>query len=182
VITDYASLQTAVGNWLNKGGSTLFTARIPEFIQLAEARFRRKLDDLDQDIITTVSITDGIGTLPADFGALKEISADFDDPLVVYSIVAGQIQTDPVETGAATIVYKQALPALSNTVTSNWLLARAPDIYLYGSLVQAEFFGWNDERLPLIKAALDEALEELRVDSDARRWGPAPLGPSIKRT
>jgi hypothetical protein len=41
-ITTYAELQTALGNWLNRGD---LTARLPEFIALAESRFRRELKD-----------------------------------------------------------------------------------------------------------------------------------------
>lgn len=182
MITTYAELQTAAANWLNRSGDTNLTARIPEFIALAEARFRRKLDDLDQDIVGTLTFTNGVASLPADFGALKEIDGDFTDDPIIYSLVSGQIQTDPAVTGTATIVYKAALPALSNTVTTNWLLARAPDAYLFGTLIQAEFYGWNDERLGLIKSALDEMLNELRLDSEARRYGPGPLAPRTGRT
>jgi hypothetical protein len=179
VITDYASLQTAVANWLQ---DTTLTARIPEFIQLAEARFRRKLDDLDQDVTATLTFTAGHGPLPADFGALKGIDGDFRENPIDYDLVSGEILTDPAITGDAQIIYKRSLPALSDTITTNWLLTRAPDIYLFGALVHAEFFGWNDERLPLIKSALDEMIDELRIDSEARRWGPAPIAPVVRRT
>jgi hypothetical protein len=174
VIGTYAELQTAVENWLNKSGDTNLVARVPEFIQLAEAGFRRKLDDLDQSITGTITITAGVGDLPADFGGLKAINGDFNEDQIIYSFVAGQIQTNPEVTGTADIVYKQALPALSDTATTNWLLTRAPDAYLFGALIQAEFFGWNDERLPLIKAALDEIIVDLGLDSERRRFGPAP--------
>lgn len=179
MISDYVSLQTAVANWLQ---DTTLTARIPEFIQLAEARFRRKLEDVDQDFIGTITFTNGHGPLPADFGALKEISGDFDENPIDFDVVSGEILTDPAVTGAAQITYKRALPALSNTITTNWLLTRAPDAYLFGALVHAEFFGWNDERLPIIKTALDEMIEEMRVDSEVRRWGPAPIAPVVRRT
>ncbi len=39
-ISTYAELQTAVGNWLNRAD---LTARIPEFIELFEARVKRDL-------------------------------------------------------------------------------------------------------------------------------------------
>jgi len=56
------------------------------------------------------------------------------------------------------MTYRANLPGLSVSIQSNWLLARRPDLYLYGTLIHAEFYNWNDERLPLIKAAVDEAL------------------------
>jgi len=196
VISTYADLQTAASNWLQ---NTNLLARIPDFISLAEARFRRKLEDLDQDTAATISLTDGVGTLPDNFGGLKSVTdstigrleyvspsqfADYaattGNP-VVFTIIGNQIKTLPAGSGTVGIVYKLGLPALTTDNTSNWLLARAPDIYLYGTLLQAEFYGWNDERLPLIKAALDEALGELNVDSDRRRIGAAPVAPRIGR-
>ena len=182
MISDYASLQAAVGNWLNRTGDSNLTARIPEFIQLAEARFRRKLDDVEQEIASTVTFANGVADLPADFGGLKGIDGDFGENPVEYQIVGDQIETDPAITGQADIIYKKALPSLSNTVTTNWLLDMAPDAYLFGALIQAEFYGWNDERLPIIKSALDEMIGELVVDGEARRWGPAPIAPLIRRT
>lgn len=182
MISDYASLQAAVASWLNKSGDSGLTAQIPTFIQLAEARFRRKLDDTDQDIKATLTFTDGAASLPSDFGSLRDIDGSFCTQPITFEIVASQILTCPAITGDAEIIYKQSLPALSDTVTTNWLLARAPDAYLFGSLIQAEFYGWNDERLPLIKAALDEMIDELVVDSEARRWNRDSLSPMPGRT
>jgi hypothetical protein len=179
VISDYATLQAAIGNWLNRAD---LSARIPEFIVLAEARLNRKLEDVEQDTIVSVTITDGVGTLPSDFGGLIAIDGDFNDDPIIYNIAGGQIQTDPAVTGPVTLEYRKAIPALADDNATNWLLDRAPDIYLYASLLQAEFFGWNDERLPTIKSGLDEAIAELMIDSEKRRWGRAPVAPQIGRT
>jgi hypothetical protein len=178
-ISTYAELQTAAGNWLNRSD---LTARIPEFIALAEARFRRKLDDPDQETTATITFTDGVAPLPADFGSLREIDGDdLGEDVIAYDIVGDEIHTNPAVTGTADITYKASLPALSVSNTTNWLLTRAPDAYLFGTLIQAEFYGWNDERLPLMKSALDEILEELRLDGEARRWGPN-IQPQLGRT
>lgn len=199
MIQTYSDLQTATANWLQRAH---LIARIPEFIELAEARFRRKLDDADQNIGATITLTAGAGPLPADFGELIAVSestvgrvdyvspsqfGDFDatevgiDP-VIFTIVGGQVKTIPAADGSLSIVYKQGLPALSTGSPTNWLLARAPDLYLFSTLLQAEFYGWNDERVPLIKAAVDEIMAELNVDSEHRKYGPAPLAPRIMRT
>jgi hypothetical protein len=197
VITTYAELQTAVGNWLNRSD---LTARIPEFVALAEARFRRKIEDLDQRETASIVLTNGVGSLPADFGGFVAVSSstigrieyvsvaqfvDYQsssgDP-IVFTLTDGEIRTLPAASGSVSIVYKQALPSLSNSVTTNWLLDRAPDIYLFGTLVHAEFYGWNDERLPLIKSALDEMLGELTADIERRLYGSSPLFPRIGRT
>ena len=51
-----------------------------------------------------------------------------------------------------------AIPALATT-DPNWLLTAHPDHYLFGSLVEAEMFGVNDERAPLWKARRDEIFD-----------------------
>lgn len=74
-ISTYAELKTAVANWLED--STL-TARVPEFIALAQAKMYRGVLGPDgrtwiipplriRDMVTTadITITDGVGALPS---------------------------------------------------------------------------------------------------------------------
>lgn len=196
-ITNYTELQAALRSWLNKG--TTLDTQLPDFIALAEAELRCILDDLDQKITGTITLTSGVGSLPANFGSFVSVSdsvygrieqvtaSQFGDyPGVagnprVFAIIGTQIKTAPSGSGSLNIVYKLGIPPLASNST-NWLLTRAPHIYLYGSLLQAEFFGWNDERLPLIKSWFDEKIGQLRVDSDKREYGGAPLAPRIGRT
>jgi hypothetical protein len=192
-----ADLASAVTAWL-KGNATL-TTRIPDFIRLTEARLNRLLRDPDQIATASLNLASGSATLPTDFGELvqlgdygyrlRQVSAsEFGtyQPLAgnprVYAINAGSMRVLPA-TGSATtpISYYRAITPLANDGDSNWLLARAPDVYLYGALLQAEFFGWTDERLPMIKAAWDEAISELRADGTSRRWGVG-LAPKLGRT
>lgn len=197
-ISNYTDLVAALGNWLNRSD---LSARIPEFITLAEARFRRTIDDLNQDTSAAIALTAGVGTLPTGMGHLASVA----DPAygrltevsesqlsaytntsgsypAVYAVVGSQIKTVPASTGTLNIVYRLDLPAVTASNATNWLLNRAPDIYLRGSLLEAEFFGWNDERLPLIKAALDESIAEMNRDSERRRWGSAPIAPRLGRS
>ena len=51
-IGTYAELQTAVANWLGRDD---LTARIPEFIDLAEARLSRELETREQEKRATAS-------------------------------------------------------------------------------------------------------------------------------
>ena len=41
---------------------------------------------------------------------------------------------------------------LSASTATNWLITNAPDIYLYGSMLEAEPFIMNDERVPSLWA------------------------------
>lgn len=62
----------------------------------------------------------------------------------------------------ATLNYYARLPALSNTVASNWLLADAPDAYLYGALLQAAPFLRDAEYAQVWNAGFQNALDGLR--------------------
>src|SRR3546814_19992643 len=97
----------------------------------------------------------------------------------LYAINAGQLQLAPAPTDATVIAmtYWQSIPALTSSNTTNWLMTANPDVYLLGCLVAAELRGWNDERLQLIKSALDEMLTEIDVEGTKKRGGASPILP-----
>lgn len=190
---DYSGLASAVGDWLDRDD---LAARIPDFIRLTEARLNRLLDDPEMEVVTTLA-GDGV-ELPADFGAMVSIGTADGNPLQAmgnaeyaailpqsgtsrfYTIRGGNLYYVP---GAAnvTLVYRRTIPGLSAGNPSNWLLERAPDLYLYGTLLQASAFLVEDERVPLWKSAFDEAIGELRMDGARRKWGAGPIAPRIRR-
>jgi hypothetical protein len=55
----------------------------------------------------------------------------------------------------------------SGTTTSNWLTLNAPDVLLYGALLEAEPFIKNDERIALWLNAYNGAVKKIQ-DADAR--------------
>jgi len=57
--------------------------------------------------------------------------------------------------------------ALSDTNTTNWLLTSHPDVYLYGSLLEAEPYLKDDERAALWGTLYEQAASQVRVpDTD----------------
>ena len=96
----------------------------------------------------------------------------------VAAITAGatvlRLAPTPDQTYAATLEYFAFLTALSSTVASNWLLQQYPNIYLYGTLAQAEPFLKNDERVGTWKAQYEEALTQMELRMNREAWG-APL-------
>jgi hypothetical protein len=194
----YSDLVSDLEAYLNR---TDFTTHIPRFIELTEARLNRLLEDPDMEVITTAVTAGQYLALPADFGEMRSINvgtyrlnqasaADFSGfPSVsgiptAYGIFDGQIAFAPIPaTGSAvSLLYVRKIPALTVSNPTNWLLTRAPDLYIYGCLLQAHVFGWFDERVSMFKSAFDEAIQELRTDGDRRRLGAAPLAPRLGRT
>ena len=80
-----------------------------------------------------------------------------------------EVLPSPDSTYTSSIVYYTRIAALTDAATSNWLLAAHPDIYLFGTLVEAEPYLKNDERLSMWAARLDKALNDLRLQGQRER-------------
>lgn len=197
MIEDRDSLIDAVMDWLDDPN---LESRVPTFIQFAEARLNRLLDDPDMEVISQATAISDYTALPDDFGEMISITTG-DGALQAmgpvefsgidhsisgtprfYSIVNRSISFAPSNTTAPiTMVYRRRIPALTEDNTTNWLLDRAPDAYLYGCLVQAAGFNVEVETISGWKSALDEAIAELRMDGNRRKYGSGPLAPRIRR-
>jgi hypothetical protein len=197
VIGTYSELVTAVGDWLDRDD---LATRAPTFIQLAESRLNRLLSDPEMDVIATTTATGSSTALPADYGEMVSVSTGNGALLATgpvefatyrtdltgdprhYLISDGSIFFAPANTTTPiTLTYRRRIPGLTADNPTNWLLTLAPDVYLYGSLVQAEAFLAEDDRLNLWKSAFDEAIDELRIDGERRKWGAGPIAPRIAR-
>lgn len=195
-ITTYSGLVTSVGTWLDR--SDLGTL-VPDFITLVEERANRLLRVPDMEEVESLSTTadDETVTLPTDFLQLKELhfvssstvyelqqlslpklrhtydyQATTGKP-VDYAIAGDQLYLGPVPdaTYSLQLTYWQKITALSSDNETNWLITNHPSYYLYGCLVMAELYGWNDERLPMIKSAWDEVIVEIQDHGKRKRFG-----------
>ena len=187
-ITTYAELQAAIGNWLDH---SLFTARIPEFIALFEAAANRRLRVREQETATSLTPSAGAAALPADYLAWRRVTftgsprvelqyvhpsylqaaypSSPADISRIFTIEGSTLKVRPVNDAALELDYFAKVPALSDAVAGNWLLAAHPDLYLFGALVEAEMFGANDERAPIWKARRDEIFDEIEKLSNKTR-------------
>ncbi len=191
-INSYSTLKTAVSNWLDRDD---LTDRLPEFISLAESTFNRVLRIRAME--TTVSDTTPSGSkedaLPTGYLQMREIhlttspvaSLAYITPEIMYRIRAGSTSGKP---NAYTIVgdnilfgptpddaytysvtYYKSFDALSDSTATNWLILNAPDLYLYGTLLQAEPFLMNDERVPLWERGMRQVINDLQEQDDKDR-------------
>jgi hypothetical protein len=166
----YSGLKTTIADYLNRDD---LTSIIPSFIALAEAKFNRKLRVRQMVKRATATLDTAFFAFPADFLQAKEFQlntspitylefvtekqADLDRQSqyistgkpVKYTIVGTQLEVIPTPDTEYTgeLTYYGKISALSDSNTSNWLLAYAPDLYLYGSLLEATPYLKDDERL-----------------------------------
>ena len=189
----YADLLADVADTLDRDD---VESRLPRWLKLVEARLNRLLQDPDMEVVTILT-GDG-AALPADFGEMIALGTSDGNRLTpisnveyssirplsgisrLYTIREGKVYYAP---GSAnpTLVYRRRIPALTSTNTTNWLLERAPDVYFYGVLLQANAWDVDNEAASGWKALWDEAIDELRTEGARRKWGAGPIAPRIRR-
>ena len=194
----YTGLVAEIGDWLDRDD---LTTRIPTFIRLVEAKVNRRLSDPDMEEVVETTAAGDYTDLPAGFGEMVSIStgdlplgpmsaaeyAGIDSTISgrprFYTIVDGAIGFYPRNsTAAIRMVFRKNVPALTSSNETNWLLTRAPDVYLYGALTEASAFLVEDDRAGSWKGLFDQAMAEMMVDANRRRWGAGPIAPRIRRT
>lgn len=186
-ITTYGELQTAAANWLVRGD---LTARIPEFITLAEARLNRVLRARLAETEVALTATPGSRAIA--------LPAGFTEPLRVWFVRLGQreellfreaglmsagtvrgeprawgvdganlVFDRPCELAYALVLRMLRAFALSDAAPANGLLSDAPDVYLFATLCEAAPFLRDGELADAYETKLARAIGELNA-KDAR--------------
>lgn len=196
-ISNYTELNTAVANWLDRDD---LTDRIPEFIALAEARFNRLLRIRAMETKQTASTVAGQRSLalPTNFIQMRNlqinstpvtpmqyVTPEIYDRLYgstsegtpeMYTILADEIQLGPIPASVQTIemLFYKKFDALTLSASTNWMITNAPDVYLYGCLLEAEPFIMNDPRVQLWATAFQQAIKDIQdQDNKDRHSGSA---------
>jgi|TARA_R100000306_G_C4321756_1_gene115490 hypothetical protein len=197
-ISNYTELQTAVANWLDRDD---LTARIPEFIALAEARFNRvlRLRSMETKQTASTAAAQRNYALPTNYIQMRNFQLNT-NPLTTlsyvtpeiydrlwggssggtpkfYTILADEISLGPIPGSVITMemLFYKKFDNLSGSVATNWLITNAPDIYLYGTMLEAEPFIMNDERVQLWAAALERGVSDLQEQDNKDRHSGSAL-------
>jgi hypothetical protein len=191
-IVDYASLQSAVIEYLARDQDVTLIARIPTFIQLAEAKFNRQLfvrqmEQRATALTNPASDEPEFISLPAEFQSMRRVrlasvtgkpSLEFKSGVQMdeyrlstsdvtgrpryFTVFGNEIELAPTPDDAYTVemVYRQSIPPLVSNDT-NWLLTLAPDLYLYGALLESAPYLKEDARIQTWGLGLTSALGDL---------------------
>ncbi|MFY1969576.1 phage adaptor protein [Achromobacter xylosoxidans] len=193
-ITNYAELQAAIGRWLSR---TDLAPVAPDLITLAETRFNRNLRVRQMENTVTQTIAAPVVAFPADW--LELLGEPTVDGAPLHFVTSDQmrerrggmgryegdyytIRGDDLVVGARIdntveleFTYYARIPALTTAAPTNWLLAAGPDIYLYGSLLEAEPYLKNDPRIETWRSLLQVALGDLQASSDKAKFSGGSL-------
>jgi len=192
----YTQLKADIGTFLNRAD---LAAAIPTFIALAEGSLNDRVRHRKgQKIDTTIALVAGEDTitLPADYEEAEVISvggerlqflapAEFEDlrssgqPISesFYTHAGTTLLVCPTFNSDVTgrLVYYASIPALSDSVQSNWLLDARYDAYLYGALIHSAPLLNEDPRVQLWTGLYEKALSELNAASEKTQTSGAPL-------
>lgn len=176
-----------------RSGDTEFVARVPDFMRLAESRLNRSLRVRQMEQNAIVDVTTGTGVLPDDYLQYRRVyvdgkapmegvdstwalsrypSSSAGDPCVFY-IRGSSITVAPSYTGEIILDYYQAIPTLTDDDPTNWVLDGLPNLYLYGALVEAEPYMFNDPRIQTWGTMFDRSINDLRREDIGSRYARA---------
>ena len=202
-ITNYTTLVSTVADYLNRQD---LSAQIPTFIQLAESDLNTRLRCREMIVRATTTNDDEYVRLPLDFleginlqivggqSPLRYITLDEADIVnarqgynapTFYSLMNGAIElVPPPATGVDVeieMVYYGKITALSEANQTNWLLLKAPDVYLYGALVHAAPFLMDDQRISVFGSFYSQRVEALNDESQKSLHSGSPLVARTRR-
>lgn len=197
-IDSYSTLKSGIADFLNRSD---LTSVIPTFISLSEAKFNRVLRTRQMIKRATATIDTQYFAMPDDFLEAKKLvlntnplsvvefaTAEFLDTQrantyiapgkpKLFGVIGTQFEVVPSPDASYTgeLTYYGKISALSDSTTSNWLLAYAPDLYLYGALVQAAPYLRDDERIATWGQFYTSAIEDITVADQRASVATTPV-------
>lgn len=188
-ITNYATLQTAVADWLARGDLSSY---IPGFIQNWEEKFYRQPKNFGRFMEASFAgtIASSVLAVPSDYLGLKYAYVNTSPASRLDRVSLNQLYgTYPrnFDTGLPRWIARDltnfvfgpapdsdydiagvyyAKPTLIRDFTADaaahWIIINAPDLALYGSLLQATPFLRNDARIQTWQSFYNDSLQDYR--------------------
>ena len=194
-LATYSDLKTAIANHLAR---TDLTDQMDDFIDLAEARLGRELKTRSQESFTNVSTGDEFVTMPTDLRKVRMVRITTGTPNVLkadtpndlfsnfgtgqarptnFCIVGEQIILRPIPdtTYTVQITMGEGMNSLSDSNTTNTVLTRYPDAYLYGSLAPAYRYLLDETRASFYDGLTSTAILEINRSEDEAKFGSGTL-------
>jgi len=200
VITDYASLQSTIADYL---GRSDLTTQIQTFINQAESRIYQNLRvaPMEKAIALTVSAT-GSAAVPSDYIAMRELylldvngqpyqQMERTTPFWIHqNFNATNSQGDPyyfAREGTNFIfapwqsantslggIYWARLPSLSVTNTTNWLTSSNPNLILTGALLEAATYLDDQPGVQYWTSRFEQSQADAQSTDDLERMSGSP--------
>lgn len=187
-ISDYSELAARAEEYY--GADDLFL-EFARFVGMAEIKLNRRLRVSDMETAGTIILTDGDGSLPTDFLEMRDCRFGSYPALRAwpiqtlknryayggvpkgYAVVGSTLSARPKTTGDLDIVYWAKIPSLTLANATNWLLMRAPEIYLYAVCCEMALWQRDVEKGQGFTTLLNDAVDALKSEDRSRTYGNA---------
>lgn len=203
LITDYASLKTAVAQYAWRTEDSEFEDAIDGMIQMAGARLNRKLPLRAMEAEAVLTGTVGSRSIPLPGDYLVPIAlrlTTFGDPTALQPSIAGDmalhdsrgvptawcidgetIALDHLCDQAHSFLFRYRRSyVLSESMTTNWLIEHHPDIYLAAVCTWGGIFMRDPEETARQNTILEEGIEDLTwQESQAIAIAPAGVDAAL---
>ncbi|EIM25749.1 phage adaptor protein [Microvirga lotononidis] len=201
-LDSYSGLQEAALSVVGREGDSSLTAYAPTAISLVEAKLNRHLRVAEMEATSTGTSDNGMLALPTDYTGWRRVEAfpygplEFQEPNFLasrfpngeggvpkyFTIQGAALITYPAYAGEIALDYYQKIPALSDINTSNWLLSKHPDVYLFLTVSELYAFAKNYEEAVTWNQRGMTAVEEVNTLDKSKRYsrisvrvkGPTP--------
>ncbi|WP_077960832.1 phage adaptor protein [Ensifer adhaerens] len=190
-IADYAALLVDAGEY---SGRNDIAHLFPRFLGLAELKFNRMLRVGDMETTAAIAVVDGDAPLPADYVEARQVLSASGRPIramplqqlaesgpasvgcpLGYAVVGNRIKVFPAGSYGLTMTYYARIPPLSTASPTNWLLEKAPDVYLYGLVEEIAIWERDAGKAGAAQQLKMTALAGLGVADERARWGDAQM-------
>lgn len=176
---DLLDLRTAVVEHVRNPG---ITDVFPRLVALAESRLNRTLRMHDQITSATVTVVSGRAPLPDTFAEMIGLYNGYGCEYVqqspqhkhgyFYSIQGAEIVASCL-VGDLKLDFYAVIPPLASMATTNWLLSRYPDVYLYAVAFEAAKYTRDVDVASITKGLMDESIAAAKGDDEAARYSRA---------
>lgn len=190
-ISTYSELVAALDGVTGYLHRADLTAKIPDFVRIAESRINRKLSTLQQETEATLTATVGSRLMaqPTRMNApialwlttyLPRIELEYMLPERMpvttwnsqsdyYTVDGSNIATENPADQAYTYTLRYIDEFDLAATSTNVVLTNYPDVYLYGTLAASVPYTQNVNMLPMWSELYDQAMREAMTDSTQTR-------------
>jgi len=183
-LTNFTTIKLLVETYLDRIGFTEITDNTEDFLLLAHKRIIRTVRApwMETDVVPSVSTSTGEATLPTDYLDSKtliftdasetetsglqrspryivEAEQQKTAPCKFYDTNSSKLYVGPKPAASDTFIlqyYKEPV-ALSSSNATNEISDEAPELYLYGALIEAAVFMKDAETTAMYKAEFEDA-------------------------
>lgn len=198
----YSQGKADVATWLHRDDLTTI---IPDFIRMGELRIYRDLRIRAMEAALSSAIASGVVAVPSGYVAMKFAYVDgspiqklerkdaewihhnyptrsADGKPKFFARDRDSLIFGPYPDSTYTVkgAYYKRLDALSDSNTTNWFTANAPDLLLFASLLEAADYAQDQGQVPLWQAKYDAIGSRIQREDDAEEFSGSPLAATVR--